>query len=47
MERSCPMCDSPVCLVCGGCDSCGTCECYETDLDIEEDIEENQDETDE
>lgn len=28
METSCPMCDSPVCMVCGGCDICGICECF-------------------
>jgi len=35
----CPTCDSALCLTCGGCDVCGTCDCAQGDFDEEIDDE--------
>lgn len=36
-DAVCPTCESALCLTCGGCDVCGTCECAQGDLDEIED----------
>ncbi|KKS53201.1 MAG: hypothetical protein UV82_C0013G0083 [Candidatus Magasanikbacteria bacterium GW2011_GWD2_43_18] len=43
-DAVCPTCESVLCLTCGGCDVCGTCECAQTDLHDEIDDELLEDE---